>query len=83
MGMLVMAPSHTEKVTLRKMGRKDNKEKTPRIGIKHLEKIQPHAAIKSSQGEMIPARNSCFMRDQKVSKDHRASNPENDIPMTG
>ena len=38
-GIPVMPPSHTKKVTVRKMGRKDNKGKTPRTGIKHLEKI--------------------------------------------
>ena len=50
MWMPVMPPSHTEKVTAKKMGRKDSKGKTPRIGIKHLEKIQPHTAIIPSQG---------------------------------
>ena len=50
MGMPVMPPSQTEKVTWRNTGRKDNKGKTPRIGIKNLEKIRPHTVIKSSQG---------------------------------
>ena len=53
MGMPVMPQSHTEKVALRKMGRKDNKGKTLRIGIKHLEKIQPCSARKSSQGRQF------------------------------
>ena len=33
MGMLVMPPSHTEKVTMKKMGKRDNKGKTPRIDV--------------------------------------------------
>ena len=38
-GMPVMPPSHNKKVTTKKTGRKDSKGKTPRRGIKHLEKI--------------------------------------------
>ena len=51
MGMLVMPLSQTDKVTSRKMGRKDSKGTTPRIGIKHLEKVRPCTAIKASWGD--------------------------------
>ena len=53
MGMPVMPPYHPEKVTAKKMGRMDSKGKTPRIHIKHLEKIWPCTANRPSQGRWI------------------------------
>ena len=49
MGMPVMSPSHSREGITKKIGKKNGKGKTPHIGVKHLEKIQPYAAAKPSQ----------------------------------
>ena len=53
MGMPVMPPSHSKKVVTKKTGRKDGKGRTPWIGVKHLDNIQPHAAVKPTQGRQL------------------------------
>ena len=35
---------------MKRLGKKEGKEKTPHLGIKQLEKIRPHAVAKPSQG---------------------------------
>ena len=44
--MPVMHSLHSEKGVAKKMGKKGEKGKTPCIGVKHLEKIQPGAVAK-------------------------------------
>ena len=50
MGMPLMTPSHARKGITKKRGKKDGKGKIPQLGVKHLEKIRPHAAAKCLQG---------------------------------
>ena len=50
MGMPVMPSLHSEGGVAKKMGKKGGKGKTPCIGVKHLEKIWPHAVAKPAHG---------------------------------
>ena len=63
-----MPPSQMEKGTLRKMGRKDHKGKTPRTGINNLEKIRHHTAIKFSHGRQFRPDTQALREIQKYQK---------------
>ena len=53
MGMPIILPSHSEKGVAKKTGKKGGKGKTPHIGVKHLEKIQPCAVAKPLHGRQF------------------------------